>query len=152
MAYVSDELIKKVRAKCKEIDKKYGMKCTVRHKNRITLQVIVRSGKHDLKENMQATINAASATLKNPDGEYVSLHYLDDIRNLINEEVPYFGNFSYRSCTIFSGELKAYIDEIRAAMLEDHWDKSDIQTDCFHCAYYHNLYIGEWDKPYKVTK
>lgn len=150
MAYVSDELIKKVRAKCKEIDKKYGMKCTVRHRNRITLQVVVRSGKHDLKENMLATLNASRATMRNPDGEYVAIHYLDDLQSLINEETPYFGDLSYHSCIIFSGELKAYIDELREAMLEGHWDESDIQIDYFHCAYYHHLYIGEYDKPYKV--
>lgn len=27
-----------------------------------------------------------------------------------------------------------------------HWDKSDIMTDYFNCAYYINLEIGKWDK------
>lgn len=32
----------------------------------------------------------------------------------------------------------------------EHWDKSDIQTDYFHCNFYRNIAIGKWDKPYQV--
>ncbi|AWY09354.1 hypothetical protein vBRpoSV10_232 [Ruegeria phage vB_RpoS-V10] len=32
-----------------------------------------------------------------------------------------------------------------------HWDKSDIQSDYFHCAFYVSMGIGRWDKPYTVT-
>lgn len=31
--------------------------------------------------------------------------------------------------------------------MDGHWDKSDIQTDYFHCAYYVQLRIGKWNKP-----
>jgi hypothetical protein len=33
--------------------------------------------------------------------------------------------------------------------MKEHWDKSDIMTDYFHCAFYFNLAVGKWDKPYK---
>ena len=32
-------------------------------------------------------------------------------------------------------------------MKDGHWDKSDIQTDYFHCSYYYYLDIGKWNKP-----
>lgn len=33
----------------------------------------------------------------------------------------------------------------------DEWfDKSDIMTDYFHCAYYISLGIGKWDRAYKM--
>ena len=32
---------------------------------------------------------------------------------------------------------------------EGNFDKSDIQTDYFHCGFYVNLNVGQWDKPYK---
>jgi hypothetical protein len=28
------------------------------------------------------------------------------------------------------------------------FDKSDIMTDYFHTAYYYDISIGQWDKPY----
>jgi hypothetical protein len=33
----------------------------------------------------------------------------------------------------------------------DHWDKSDIQTDYFHCAFYVDMGIGRWDRDYVDT-
>lgn len=35
--------------------------------------------------------------------------------------------------------------------LKDHWDDSDSMTDYFSCAYYFNIHIGRWDKPFQVT-
>ncbi len=32
------------------------------------------------------------------------------------------------------------------------FDKSDIQTDYFHTAFYFNVHVGEWNTPYKVIK
>lgn len=32
-------------------------------------------------------------------------------------------------------------------MKEGHWDRSDIMTDYFNCAYYYYLAIGKWNKP-----
>lgn len=44
-------------------------------------------------------------------------------------------------------EVMAKAAEILA---REHWDKSDIQTDYFNCAYYMHLNVGRWDKNYEV--
>lgn len=30
----------------------------------------------------------------------------------------------------------------------EYFDESDSQSDYFHCAFYFNIHIGSWDKPY----
>ena len=31
--------------------------------------------------------------------------------------------------------------------LRGHWDKSDLMTDYFNCAYYYDIGIGQWNRP-----
>lgn len=33
-----------------------------------------------------------------------------------------------------------------------HWDKSDIQSDYFHCNFYMHVGLGKWNKDYQVKK
>lgn len=52
----------------------------------------------------------------------------------------------------YEGEAKDFLSELLAAMKGDKWfDKSDIMTDYFHTAYYMDINIGRWDKPYELT-
>ena len=52
----------------------------------------------------------------------------------------------------YTGEQAAFMTELLAAMKGDKWfDKSDIMTDYFNTAYYLNINIGKWDKPYVYT-
>jgi hypothetical protein len=37
-------------------------------------------------------------------------------------------------------------------MADGHWDKSDMMTDYFFCAYYYYLQIGKWSKPATCSK
>ena len=34
----------------------------------------------------------------------------------------------------------------------EHWDKSDIMTDYFHCAFYYNIHVGKWNKPFSIKE
>jgi len=43
------------------------------------------------------------------------------------------------------------LEKILDIISEKHWDKSDAMVDYFNCAFYYNLSIGKWDKPYKVV-
>jgi hypothetical protein len=49
----------------------------------------------------------------------------------------------------FDGIALEYLEKAKSIMLVDHWDRSDIQSDYFNCAYYLNISIGRWNKPYK---
>ena len=33
----------------------------------------------------------------------------------------------------------------------NHYDRSDVQSDYFDCAFYRDIEIGAWDKPYEVV-
>jgi hypothetical protein len=42
-----------------------------------------------------------------------------------------------------------FLEEVVKAMESAGWfDKSDIMTDYFHIAYYININVGRWDRPY----
>ena len=52
-----------------------------------------------------------------------------------------------------SGYAKQFIKELLTAMKGTKWfDKSDIMTDYFHVAYYCDINIGKWNKPYVQTE
>lgn len=47
---------------------------------------------------------------------------------------------------------KDLLQKILDIISKEHWDKSDIMTDYFNCAFYYYLSIGEWDKPYIMKR
>ena len=53
----------------------------------------------------------------------------------------------------YEGQQLRFLRGVYAIMKENHWDKSDLMTDYFNCAYYMSLNVGEWDKPHtKIPK
>ena len=49
-------------------------------------------------------------------------------------------------------KAKAFLNELLTAMKGDKWfDKSDIMTDYFNTAYYLDINIGRWNKPYELV-
>ena len=55
--------------------------------------------------------------------------------------------------TFYTGDARQFLTELLTAMKGDKWfDKSDIQSDYFHTAYYCNINIGKWNKPYIQTE
>lgn len=58
----------------------------------------------------------------------VNHHYLDETKKLGKKEIAVF-------------------KKVNEILHSEHWDKSDIMTDYFHCAYYVNMGIGKWNKP-----
>ena len=53
------------------------------------------------------------------------------------------------NCENLGYGFKEYLvlSRVLKIMTRDHWDKSDIMTDYFHCAWYNNLCIGDWERP-----
>ena len=48
-------------------------------------------------------------------------------------------------------DAKNTLNKIHEITKSQNWfDKSDTQTDYFHTAYYININIGKWDKPYEL--
>jgi len=49
-------------------------------------------------------------------------------------------------------EVSAVLKEVLDIALEDYYDNSDIQTDYFDVAFYYDIEIGSYDKPYEVKQ
>ena len=53
----------------------------------------------------------------------------------------------------YSGDAQQFLKELLTAMRGTKWfDRSDITTDYFHVAYYTDINIGKWNKPYVQTQ
>ena len=51
----------------------------------------------------------------------------------------------------FTGDVKTVLLMIKSIITRTHWDKSDIQTDYFNCAFYYNMKIGTWEKEFNFA-
>lgn len=127
MAYVDKSVIAKCRAGAAAIRKQYGIKMTFSVNHHSTLVCTIQGGKVDFFGGL--TERAASYN----NGKYIQVNH-------------------YHIDSSFVGEAKECLEAINKLMHVDHWDKSDIQSDYFHCAYYVNINVGQWDKPYQLVK
>jgi hypothetical protein len=116
MAYISQEMKKKLAPAIKAVLKKYDMKGSIAIDNHSSLVVNVKSGKIDFGSDR------------------IQGH-------------PYNIESNYH------GVARRFMEEIFVAMRGDIWyDNSDSMTDYFDTAYYLRVNIGQWNKPYEVTK
>lgn len=132
MAFVSQELKAKVSGLIKPILSKYGIKGTLSVYNSSTLVLKISSGKINFIKNYNETPYPYAK---------VKDRWSEDGYMQVNE---------YYIHENFSGIARDCLQELKTAMLVDHWDKSDSMTDFFHCAYYISINIGKWNKPYKL--
>lgn len=139
MAYVSQETKAKIVAAVKPVLKKYGLKATFAVRNHSTISVTIKSGKIDFVENYIAT----DANVLH--GRKMAQNQIDYIRKNQTVDInPYWFHEH------FSGKAKAALTEIFAAIKKggSWYDNSDIQTDYFNTAFYMDVNIGKWNKPY----
>jgi hypothetical protein len=127
MAYVTKEVVAKCRAGAAAIRKQYGIKMTFSVNNGSTLMCTIQSGRIDFFGSLSE--KAASYS----DGKYCQVN-------------------TYHIDSSFTGEAAECLKAINDLMHVDHWDKSDIMTDYFNCAYYVNIHVGRWDKGYELVK
>ena len=136
MAYVSQETKKELSVYIKKVLKKYGMKGTIAVRHHSTLVVNIKSGKLDIIGNWFNHATKFSDT--NQYGDKITKpDYMDVNVYWINEN--------------YTGEVKSFLSELLDAMKGDKWfDKSDIQSDYFHTAWYNDINVGNWNKPYSL--
>jgi hypothetical protein len=140
MAYVTQEVINKARAALKALNKEYGVKATFSGKGDSTLYLTIAEGKIDFIANYCE--NVAAKRIQ---------HDTQQVIDWVTKEQHACVNQYYLDSS-FSGIALEYLEKAKAIMYADHWDKSDIQTDYFNCAYYVNINVGRWNKPYKLVK
>jgi len=135
MAFMSQERKKKLAPAIKAVLKKYGYKGTIGVCNHSSLVVNIKEGVADF-------IGMANAKNKE----------ISERRNQ-----PYYPNNGYVQVNTYYpehyGEAAPFLEELIAAMKGTSWyNNSDIQTDYFDIAWYIDINVGRWDKPYKCVE
>ena len=127
MAFITKAEVKAKAIKLKQIAKQYGIKLSVAGSNSSTIKVTIQEGKIDFFWNLAVCSD---------DPWFVDKGYIQVNHYYIDKN--------------YSGIALECLEAIKAVLLEDHWDDSDIQTDYFNTAWYIAICIGRYDKPYKV--
>lgn len=140
MAYMNQDRKAKIAQALKPVLAKYGVKGSLSVRNHSTICLTVKSGKIDFIENYIKT------DAEKPYGQHFSEDQVAYIRKNQSIDVnPYWYQHH------FTGKAKAFLTEALQALKSADWyDESDAQTDYFNIAYYVDLNIGKWNKPYIV--
>ena len=135
MAYMDQTKKATIAANLKPILKKHGVKASLSVHDHSTIVVTLKNGAIDFIGNY----NKKSKEKYGHEDNICRDSYMD-----IN---PYW----YQEQ--FTDEAKAFLDEVIVAVKSAGWfDKSDMMTDYFHVAYYYDIKVGRWDKPYQVVE
>lgn len=134
MAYVSQELKSKLAPKIKAICKKYKVKATLAVRNHSTLVLNIKEGNIDFIGNFNKTVSERPGGFRNgnPAKDHLDVN-------------PYWYHEH------FSGQAKAFLQEVLQAMNNGNHDRSDIQTDYFDVGWYVDVNVGRWNKPYVLV-
>ena len=119
----------------KAILKKYNVKGTLAVRSHMTLVLNIKSGAIDFIGNFNETVS--------------SDFYLS-ARGFIKAEKSLDVN-PYHYQNHFTGDAKAFMQEVFAVMNDGNHDRSDIQSDYFDVGWYVDVNVGSWDKPYTVS-
>jgi hypoxanthine-guanine phosphoribosyltransferase len=132
MAYISQIEKKLIAAQVNPILKEFGVKGTLSIRHHSTIVLTISKGSIDFIGNI-------NETLKNEERfTPVESGHLN-----INE-------YSYKNH--FTGKALEFLSKLMPAMKTGDWfDHSDVMTDYFHTAYYVDVSIGSWDKPYQFN-
>ena len=131
MAYISQAVKKELAPGIKAVLKKYGVKGSIGINNHSSLVVNIKEGSIDF---------IAEANAKNKE--------IAERRNQ-----PYYPNEGYIQVNTYYpeyyGGASTFIEELVQAMKGTKWyDNSNAMIDYFDTAYYLDINIGKWNKPY----
>ena len=128
MAYINQEDKKRLAPKIKAVLKKYGVKGTISISHHSNLVVRLKEGKVDLYGE------------KVDPNNWCGSHGSDSVNTYwINDQ--------------HTGQSQVFLNELKAAMNDGNWDKSDVMTDYFNVGWYSDIVVGNnsANKPYVYT-
>lgn len=139
MAYMNQERKATIAQAVKPILARYGMKGTLSVRNHSTIVLTLTSGPVDFIGDMAETRQFGYVTVE---------HDKDKMRQRYELGInPYWYHEHY------TGKSLQFLSDIIPALKGADWyDRSDIQTDYFDTAYYFDVRVGKWNKPYILTK
>jgi hypothetical protein len=139
MAYMNQDRKAIISAAVKPILAKYGMKGSLSVRNHMTIVLKLTSGPVDFIGDLSQTRQFGYVTVEHDKDEMRKRYELD-----IN---PYWYHEHY------TGKSLRFLAEIIPAIKSAGWyDRSDAQVDYFDTAYYFDIRVGKWNKPYVLSK
>ena len=136
MAYMNQEKKAKIAAKLKPVLKKYKIKGTLSVRNHSSINLNLKSGPIDFIANSNRVCGR--------DHYQVSRGFRENTSGYCDVN-PYWFQDHY------DGAAKAFLTEAFDALKSaGYYDNSDAQIDYFDTAYYYNINVGKWNKPYVV--
>lgn len=137
MAYMNQERKATIAKAVNPILAKYGMKGSLSVRNHSTIVLTLASGSIDFIGDL----NDERFLLQRTSEE------IDEMRKDYNLDVnPYWYQEHY------TGTALSFLSEVIPALKSADWyDRSDAMTDYFNTAYYFDIHVGKWDKPYTLT-
>ena len=135
MAYMNQERKAKIANALKPILAKYGMKGTLKcRQHAITLTL--RQGPIDFIGDLNESRNGRLGVSK------------DEMRKHYELQVNQYWIDEH-----YTGVSLEFLKQVNEAMqAADYYDRSDAQIDYFDTAYYYDINVGSWNKPYALTK
>ena len=138
MAYITQEEKKQRAPQIKAVLKKYGLKGTIGIRDHMTLYVTIKEGALDFIGVAQKMNN-----------EYAEARGIKPV--IMDNYTTIHHTHAYRY-TRFDKTIANFIDELDAAMKGvGYYNNDDAMTDYFDRAFYIDINIGNWQKPYVYT-
>ena len=137
MAYMNQERKATIAKAVNPILAKYRMKGSLSVRNHSTIVLTLASGSIDFIGDL----NDERFLLQRTSEE------IDEMRKDYNLDVnPYWYQEHY------TGTALSFLSEVIPALKSADWyDRSDAMTDYFNTAYYFDIHVGKWNKPYTLT-
>ena len=137
MAYMNQDRKALISKMLKPILKKYGVKGSLSVRNHSTICLTLKSGSIDFIANSNRVCGASHWQ--------VHKGFRPNTSGYADVNVYWFQDH-------YDGLAKDFLTEAMAALKCAGWyDRSDAQIDYFDTAYYVDINIGRWNKPYVVT-
>ena len=135
MAYMNQERKAKIATALKPILAKYGMKGTLRTRQH-AITLTLRQGPIDFIGDLNESRNGRLGVSK------------DEMRKHYELQVNQYWIDEH-----YTGVSLEFLKQLKTAMqAADYYDNSDAQIDYFDTAYYYDINVGSWNKPYTLTK
>ena len=133
MAYMNQSKKAIIKAALDKVLKPRGIKYSLRVRDHMSITCTITAAPIDFLGNFKAKTGDLFKTISGKDPEYlqVNLYWINDH---------------------FSGEAAQVLNEAAEALkAAGYYDNSNAQIDYFETAYYMQLDIGQWNKPFQFT-
>ena len=141
MAYMNQEKKQVIKQALDKVLKPLGFKFSLKVYHSSKISLTIRSGPIDFINDHLEYIKTEKPWDFNDD----MAKYMKDRNYMSINQYWYNENYTKKTAELI-GKI------VQAMKSADWFDKSDAMVDYFHTAYYYDINVGQWDKPYQVTK